>query len=361
MLFSRAIDKIDGLGPGRRCPRRRAGRLRRRATDTNDGTANMREAPGTTGNTRAVVGANGSIETQHDEFANGSTLFVDVPLSTSTQTSGSNSDDISTRTSTRSMNPLPPSHTSLPTRHSFLKRTSSYATDNLQNEVLTPTPQGSFLVDVNFGNCAEEEEATPAEIRVGFTGRLNGEQRCAPRRRRRARRGQMRDLIDVEPGAAPRRRCVSPNHNLRKVLDDIAKDCCASISSASSPPSDAEDDTNSTSSSYQLTDRDDQITLVRMMSNLYHKSQKSLQNEELKRQSSATTADTSADTTRHSSTERSFSDLSSDREGDRVSSSSPGMDSYASPFAADDRFSQDTDVWITLASLIEYDLGRANE
>ena len=371
MLFSRAIDKMDGLGPGRRCPRRRAGRLSRRANadiaDIN-GTTNIQ---GITDNIRAVVGANDSIET-HNGFASGSTthqhermLFVDVPLSTSTQTSGSNSDDTSTRTGTSSINLLPPSHTSSPTGHSFLRRMSSYATDNLQNEVTsTPTPQGSILVNVNFGNNAEAANAAAAaaaaaaEIRTGFTGRLNGDQRRAPRRRRRARGGQMRDLAYVEPGTAPRRRCVSPNHNLRMVLDDIARECCASISPASSPPSDAKDKTNSTSSSQQLSDRDDQITLVKMMSNLYHKSQKSLRTE-LEGQSTATTVGTTHDSSIE--LEGSFSDHSSNRECDCMSSLSSGMDSYASPFAGDNRFSQDTDGWITLAALIEYDLDRANE
>lgn len=364
MLFSRAIDKIDGLGPGRLCPRRRAGRLSRRANADINGTSNMREVQECADNIRVVDGANDCVGAQHHGFACGSTthqkerlLFVDVPLSNSTQTSGSNSDDASTRTF--SMNPLQLSHTSIPTRHSFIRRMSSFTTDNLQNEV-TPTPQGSILVDVNFG-IYPEEEANATEIRVGLTGRLNGDQRRAPRRRRRARGRQMRDLTDIEPGTAPRRRCVSPNHNLRKVLDDIARECCASFSPASSTPSDAEDNNNSTSSSYQLSDRDDQITLVRMMSNLYHKSQKSLRTEELKRQNTATTADTSAGTTRHSSTDGSFSDCSSNGAFDCMPPPSSGMDSSASPFAGDNRFSQDTDGWITLASLIDYDLDRANE
>ena len=251
---------------------------------------------------------------------------------------------------------------------SFLRRVSNYATENLQNEEAvssssaSPPAPMSYFADVNFGDSSSDSGSAAAGF---FRAPLRSERRTVPRRKPRTRGGHTQRAAhgpvgrDVPPG--------TPGHNLKQVLNGIARECCTSLSSLSGevkkeeenssssitdntvtttnlpPPNSRSTHTVRTSASlsYELSDREDQTTLVGMMSHLFDKPQQTLRPEtNTKRQASMTlTVDTELDS---SSGTSHLSSSSSER-----------------PFDEDDRFHQDADGWITLSNLIDYELDDA--
>ena len=251
-FFSSAMDKMDGLGPGRRNPPRRGdGRRGFRRHNVDD------IMPASIHNNNDDETSQEATLNRSHHFANETNNGVD-PSTLSTRLHEEGGVELavdshhSTQSLTRDTSPrLDSSNTnqspSAP-NNSFFRRLNDFATANLQHEAhrtathdATPHAPVSFLADVNFGDSEHTE--------VGHVnGLLKGDQRRSPRRKHRTQRGRARKIDIVQPGTAPRRRCVSPKHNLQLVLDNLAKECLVLETFASSDPKTFSDSTLTTES-----------------------------------------------------------------------------------------------------------------
>ena len=82
---------------------------------------------------------------------------------------------------------------------------------------LNPIDQMEIEADVNFGDF-DESSLAPDHLGNEIKRRRTS---LTTSTRPRRDRGRIRVPADIEPGTAPRRRCVSPGHNLSRVLQRL--------------------------------------------------------------------------------------------------------------------------------------------